>query len=146
MTDGTYKPFQKPDNILQYIHTESNHPPNIIKQIPKIIETRLSNHSSNETIFLEAVKDYENALKQSGYNVYMKYNPQNQVNNNKKNRKRNIIWFNPPYNKTVSTKIGYYFLNLIDKYFPRNHEFHQIFNRNCVKASYSCTKNMKKQL
>ena len=32
--DGTYWPYQKPDNIIQYIHVESNHPPNIIKQIP----------------------------------------------------------------------------------------------------------------
>ena len=32
--DGTYWPYQKPDNIIQYIHIEFNHPPNIIKQIP----------------------------------------------------------------------------------------------------------------
>ena len=42
LNDGTYRPYQKPDNIIQYIHVESNHPPNIIKQIPKAIEKRLS--------------------------------------------------------------------------------------------------------
>ena len=53
------------------------------------------------------------------------------------------IWFNQPFSKTVSTKIGHYFLNLLDKLFPKNHKFHSIFNRNNVKVSYSCTRNMK---
>ena len=38
VNDGTYRPYQKPDNIIHYIHIESNHPPNIVKQIPKTIE------------------------------------------------------------------------------------------------------------
>ena len=52
--DGTYKPYQKPENTLQYIHKESNHPPNTIKQIPMTIETRLLNHSPNEIVFRHA--------------------------------------------------------------------------------------------
>ena len=51
--------------------------------------------------------------------------------------------FNPRFNRNVSTKIGKYFLNLLDNHFPRNHRLHKIFNRNSVKVSYSCTKNMK---
>ena len=35
------------------------------------------------------------------------------------------------------------FLKLLDKHFPRHHKLHKIFNRNTVKKSYSCTKNMK---
>ena len=34
---GTYKPCQKPDNKISYINVQSNHPPNIIKQLPKTI-------------------------------------------------------------------------------------------------------------
>ena len=37
LNDGTYQPYQNPANILQYIHVESNHLPNIIKQIPKAV-------------------------------------------------------------------------------------------------------------
>ena len=48
LNEATYQPYQKPDNIIQYIHVESNHLPNIIKQIPKTIEKRLSKLSSNE--------------------------------------------------------------------------------------------------
>ena len=47
LNDGTFKPYLKPDNKLQYINTQSNHPSNVIKQIPKTIEQRLSNHSPN---------------------------------------------------------------------------------------------------
>ena len=35
LNDGTYPPYQKPDNIIQYIHVESNLSPNIIEQISK---------------------------------------------------------------------------------------------------------------
>ena len=45
--------------------------------------------------------------------------------------------------RNVSTKMSKYFLNLLYKQFPWNHHLHKIFNRNSVKVSYSCTKNMK---
>ena len=35
------------------------------------------------------------------------------------------------------------FLRLVDKHFPKEHEYHKIFNRNNVKISYCCTRNMK---
>ena len=36
LKDGTFRPYHKPDDQIQYMHTESNHPPslNIIKHIP----------------------------------------------------------------------------------------------------------------
>ena len=33
---------------------------------------------------------------------------------------------NPPFSKNVATRIGRYFLNLIEKHFPRDHKFHKI--------------------
>ena len=143
LNDGTYRPYQKPDNIIQYIHVESNHPPNIIKQIPKTIEKRLSQLSSSEKIFNESAPFYEDKLHQSGYQQKLKYNPANTETHNKRNHKRNLIWFNPPFSRNLSTKIGKCFLNLLDKHFPGNHRLHKIFNRNNVKVSYSCTKSMK---
>ena len=62
-----------------------------------------------------------------------------------KNRKRNIISLNPPYSKNVVTKVGHYFLKLLDKHFPRHHKLHKIFNRNTVKVSYSCIKKTQNQ-
>ena len=58
LKDGTFRFYHKPDDQIQYMHTESNHPRNIIKHIPAYIETRLSNLSSTEIIFTESTTYY----------------------------------------------------------------------------------------
>ena len=62
----------------------------------------------------------------------------------KKNRTRkgHILWFNSPYNHTVTTNVGKEFLNLVDQCFPPGNHLRKIFNRNNVKISYSTTPNM----
>ena len=61
----------------------------------------------------------------------------------KRKRQRNIIWFNPPYSKSVKTNIAQNFLKLLDKHFPKTCRLHKIFKRNNVKVSYSCMPNVK---
>ena len=74
----------------------------------------------------------------------MNFNPQNsETSNNKNKRKRKIIWFNPPYSKNVSTNVGKFFLNLIEKHFPNHHKYRKLFNKNNLKVSYSCMNNLK---
>ena len=34
LNSNTYQPFIKPNNILQYVHIDSNHPPHILQNIP----------------------------------------------------------------------------------------------------------------
>ena len=109
LNDGTCRPYQKSGNIIQYIHVKSNHPPNIIKQIPKTIEKSLSQLSSSEEIFNDSAPFYEDKLYQSGYQQKLKYNPANTEIYSKRNHKRNIIWLNPHFSRNVSTKIGKYF-------------------------------------
>ena len=140
LLDGTYKPYQKPEKKL---HSQRIHSPSKYHQT-NFNYNRNTNlkHSSNETVFRQQ-KILKSQSKKSDYNVKLQYKPTNQGTNNKMNRTRNIIWFNPSFSKTVSTKFGDYFLNLLDKHFPKNHTFHSIFNRNNVKVSYSCTENIK---
>ena len=142
LNTGTYKPCRKPNDEILYICAKSNHPANILKQLPISIENRLSNLSSNSEIFHEASKHYQNILNQSGYDYKLQYKPPNNENENKskstKNRKGNIIWFNLHFSKTVSNNIGKYFLLLIQKHFPNNHKYHKMFNKSYVKISYSC--------
>ena len=84
LLNNTYKPFSKPNNEINYIHKESNHPPSIIKQIPFSIESRVSSLSSNEKIFNESTPIYQEALKNLGtiINQNIKKIPQLQTQNN----------------------------------------------------------------
>ena len=144
LTQGTYQPFKKPNDQLLYVHESSNHPKNILKQLPISINDRLIRNSSNEEVFNNAKGIYEEALQKSGYKAKLSYN-NNQTNRHhkKKNRKRNIIWFNPPFNKNVKTDIARSFLKLIEKHFTVENNLRKIFNKNNVKVSYSCTENVK---
>ena len=79
---------------------QSNHPPNIIADIPKTISERLTNISCNKNIFDRNVGIYQAALKNSGFHGKITYNNQSEQANNAniekanqaKKRKRAIIW------------------------------------------------------
>ena len=62
LNNGTYRPYKKPNDLLLYINKSSNHPPQIINQLPKIINERLSRNSSNEEVFNSSKYQYEKAL------------------------------------------------------------------------------------
>ena len=124
----------------------SNHPPELLKKLPTSIRELLSRNSSNKQIFDSVKPEYEEALKNSGYQAFLEYieakvdNIEN--NTSKMQRKRKMIWFNPPLNKSVTTNVGRKFLNLVEKHFPKEHILHKIFNKNTLKISYSCSQNM----
>ena len=80
LNTGTYKPYHKPNDETLCIHAKSNHPANILKQLPISIETRLSNLSSNREIFHETSKHYQNILNQSGYDYKPQCKPQHNEN------------------------------------------------------------------
>ena len=72
------------------------------RQIPLSFESRLSKHSSNEKIFKESTQIYQEALKKFGYDQQLTYQKSiNNKNEETNQRKRKIIWFNPPYSKNV---------------------------------------------
>ena len=143
LRNGTYQPYKKPNNRILYIQSLSNHPPNIIKQIPNSIQERLSKNLSNEEIFNTAKCEYVDALKKSGFKVDFKYTKNQRQK--PKNRSQNIMWFNPLFNKAVSTNITKIFLRLNNRHFSKSHRLHKIFNRNTVKVSYNCMQNMSKK-
>ena len=73
----------------------------------------------------------------------MKYTQPKEARQNRRNRKRQVIWFNPPYNKAISTDIGKTFLHLIQKHFgSKTNALHKIFNHQSLKISYSCLPSM----
>ena len=140
-----YKYYQKPNNSPIYINKNSNHLPNILKQLPKSIAKRISETSSSEDLFNKSIKIYNKALKESGFTDELKYLPnevQQLENNERRKRKRKIIWFNLPYSKNVKTNVGKLFLKSLKKHFPASYILRKIFIRNNVKISYSCMKSI----
>ena len=148
LTTGKHMPYTKPNNTPLYIHTKSNHPPVIIKNIPESINKRLSDISSDKESFDRAAIPYQRALEHSGYNYKLKFQPSTSPSNTsqKQKRQRNITWYNPPYSKNVATNIGKTFLQILDEEFHENHVLHKIFNRNTVKISYACMPNIKQTI
>ena len=147
LNNGSYRPYKKPNDETSYIHINSDHPPSILKQLPMSIEKWLSSLSSSKEIFEETAPYYEKYLSNCGYREKLNYcDPTSPNLIRKRKRQSNILWFNPPYSKTVKTKIGKFFLQLIKKHFPKEHKFHKIFNKNTLKLSYSCMPNIKTKI
>ena len=145
---GVHKPYRKPGDRPLYVSAHSNHPPQVLKNIPSGIERRLSDNSANEEIFKEAIPPYQTELDRCGFNHKLEYNPSHEQTNNKKkhSRKRRVTWFNPPYSMDVETNVGKEFLKLIDFHFPPGHILHSVFNRTTIKVSYRCLPNMGAQV
>ena len=176
LTNDSFQPYKKQNSKPLYVHSKSNHPKSVIRQIPLSVNKRLENISSDKKTFDYAKGEYQKALCDSGYKHQLKYSNNETRDNdettvkcihndndnnddisnevdtdetdlkkisvdedndidseetlvkgvykekqnnddNKKRRKRDIIWFNPPYNSEVSTNIGRKFLELIDHHF-----------------------------
>ena len=141
LSDGSHRPYRKPNDTPVYINAASNRPPSILKHIPKMVEKRLQGISSNGSVFNEAKPPYEEALKKSGYNTTLVYS-NNENTTRRRSRKRRITWFKPPYCQSVETNVAKKFLLLVDKHFPPDHQLRKIFNRNTLKVSYSCMPNI----
>ena len=94
-------------------------------------------------MFKQAAPLFQEAINRSGYDFQLKFDPKASEKNHKnRKRKHDVLWFNPPYNSTVSTNIGKEFLKLIDECFPKDHKLRKAFNRHTVKISYSTTPNI----
>ena len=105
LDDEIFQPYMKPNSTPTYVHRDSNHPRSILENIPRSINKRLSSISSNKQVFDSACPPYQEALKRSGYDYKLHFEPP-KISTNGKNRKRNITFFNPPFSKNVQSKIG----------------------------------------
>ena len=107
--NGKFQPYKKPNNDTLYINKQSNHPPVIIKQIPKSVSRRVSKLLSDYATFTNAAPTYNDALKNSGFNTNIEYLPDEDSKSRatqQRKRSRSIIWFNPPYSRNIKTNEG----------------------------------------
>ena len=70
LLDRAYKPYKKPNDLLLYVNTSSNHPTQIIKQVPISISNHLSNNTSNKKVFDMSKGEYEKPLNQNFSLIY----------------------------------------------------------------------------
>ena len=150
LSNGEYRPYMKPNQTIKYVSKLSNHPPAVTKNLPKNINNRLSKISINESVFNAAAPPYQAALKESGYNFKLKFDPeaskQHQETSKKRTRKRKVIWFNPPWSCDVKTNIGKKYLEIVKSTFHKKHPLYKLCNRNTMKISYSCLPNIKSDI
>ena len=112
LSTGTHTPFNK-HNIPLYIKQKSNHTPRIIGNIRQSINRRLSEISYNKESFEKAAPFYQKALDNSSYKHLLTFSsniPTQTSNSKRKNRKRDVIWYNPPFSKNIYTNIEHTFL------------------------------------
>ena len=136
-----YFPFRKANNTPLYINAFSNHPPTIIKQLPEMINRRISDLSCNKEEFDKVKSVYESARKDSERFLSLSYNNSN-TQNARRNRNWRVIWFNPPYSQNEKTNIGKLFIKLVRNYIHTKNKYKKIFNLNTLKLSYCCTTNV----
>ena len=58
----SFRVFTKEGDIPTYVHSQSNHPPNVLKNIGPAVNERLSMLSQDEGLFNQAAPLYQDAL------------------------------------------------------------------------------------
>ena len=66
LDEKIHRPFHKPNANVVYVNQKSNHPPQVLKNIPKGVEIRLSKLSRNAACFNEKPL-FQKALNEAGY-------------------------------------------------------------------------------
>ena len=142
LRNDTFAPFRKPNFQATYVNVKSNHPRYVVNQVPKSINKRLTTISKNESSLNRAKQHYQEALAKGWHKHELKY----YAGNDKKTKRKNILYFTPSFCLSVETKIGKRFLKIVSRNFSLMHPYHKIFNRKLLKISYSCMPNMKSQI
>ena len=119
---NSFQPYKKENSKTVYVNKLSNHPAYIKNEIPRMINCRLNNLSKSKKEFECIKENYQEALEYSKYNYELKYDDEiKNKTKTKRNRKRKIIYFQPPFSLSVKTKIGSRFLGLVKKHFTPKH-------------------------
>ena len=142
LSSGVYKPYMKENDHPVYVNMKSNHPPLVLKNIPMGVNNRLNRISSSKEVFDTAKTPYQEALQKSGYNHKLEYTPPQDLGTKKKNRRKSVTWFTPPFSLNVKSRLGKDFLTLLDTSFPPSNPLHKLFTRQTVKISYKRMPNM----
>ena len=88
LNNQKYELYTKPNTNPVYINKYSNHPPNIINEVPKAISTGLTSISCNKNVFDRNIGIYNTSLKNSGFDQTLTYDDQDDSANEESNQTR----------------------------------------------------------
>ena len=142
LTTAKYKPYNKPDNIPLYINVKSNHPLNIMKNLPESISRRINKLSSDKCVFDNSRNLYNNALAMMILKITSNLTQilariSVEIRTGKERSYGSIFFIVAMFPPTL-VKV---FLTILDRHFPKSHKLYKIFNWNNVKISYSSLSN-----
>ena len=142
LNSESYYPYRKPNDRPVYIHSQSNHPPNIIKNLPASISRHLTDISNEETAFGEAKPMYDKALADSGFcemTEFLKV-PEKQQRKEKTEEPSSKYFLVQP--SVQPECFNEHRSEIPSKHFSGSSKLSKIFNINMLKLSYSCMPNM----
>ena len=108
--------YTKPNNTLLCIHTKSNYPPVIVRNLAESINKTPSDISTDEDLFNRAVPAIQKALQCVQLPTEIQTFNSSKCTGNTQNwkRQRNVTWDSCPYSKNVATNIGRTFICLVN--------------------------------
>ena len=92
-----------------------------------MINKRNVDSSCNKEKFDKIKSVYETALKDSGHFSSMPFN-NSITQNTRRNRSRQVTWFNPAYSQNMETNTVEPFMKLVRWYFLKNNKYRKVFN------------------
>ena len=113
-----------------------------MKTLPRSVSKRLSTNSSSKEQFEHHTGHFKEAMRRAGHSEELDYMEEDEPSKTK--RKRNVMYFNPPWSANISTNIVGKFLTLVRKHFSVGSPLYHLFNPKKLKASYSTVPNMKR--
>ena len=91
----------------------------------------------------EQLQWLQTALEKSNYVHQLKYD---EITPIKRRRHRKVIFYNPPFCKSVTTNVCKTFMELVKKHFANGHKYEKIFNKNKLRVSYCCMPNIRSRI
>ena len=90
LNNESFRPYRKLNDTPVYVHTQSNHPKNVINEIPLSVNRTLSMISIDESILKSTKGSYQKALTDGRHKHDLVYD--NVVNEKKKKQKTTILY------------------------------------------------------
>ena len=149
----SHEVYHKPNSNTKYVHSKSNHPSAVLKNMFANTEKRISKLCSTEEFFNSHQEFYSGILRKSGHRSDLKYDKEPRKPKKRK-RTRKVVWYNPPFCLSLKTKIGQEFFGILEKNFPEPVKdpktgikpprtgLNSILNKNTIKLSFSTMNNV----